>query len=84
MFNLILTALPLWLTEPFMCLLNPDLGKRRKVKNYDASTYKTVDWEKVETTRKRDLLKHAREERKANGKFTVVVESKTALAETQP
>lgn len=83
MFNMTLTALPLWLTEPFMRLLNPDLGKRRKVGNYDASTYKIVDWEKVETTRKRDLLKQAREERKASGKFTVVAESKTTLAETQ-
>ena len=29
--NIILTSLPLWLTEPFMCWLNPNLKKRQRI-----------------------------------------------------
>ena len=60
--NIILTSLPLWLTEPFMSWLNPSLKKRQRVAGYDPSTYKEIDWDRMETRNKAVLLKKARDE----------------------
>ncbi len=71
--NIILTLLPLWLTEPFMCWLNPNLKKRQRVKNYDPSTYVEIDWDRMDVRNKAVLLKKARDEFKESGTFNVTV-----------
>ena len=71
--NIILTSLPLWLTEPFMCWLNPEMKKRRRVKNYDPSTYVQIDWDRMEVRNKAVLLKKARDQFKDSGTFNVTV-----------
>lgn len=72
--NIILTSLPLWLTEKFMCFLNPELKKRQRVKNYDPSTYEEIDWDRMEVRNKAVLLKKARDQLKESGTFNVTVE----------
>ena len=69
--NIIMTSLPLRLTEPFMQFINPRLRERPRIKGYDGSTYQTIDWEKISVTRKRDLLRKAKQEMKATGKFSI-------------
>ena len=71
--NIILTSLPLWLTEPFMCWLNPNLKKRQRVKNYDSSTYVQIDWDRMQNRNKTVLLKKARDEFKQHGSFDIKV-----------
>jgi len=71
--NIILTSLPLWLTEPFMCWLNPEMKKRRRIKNYDPSTYVQIDWDRMEVRNKAVLLKKARDQLKESGTFNVTV-----------
>ena len=73
--NIILTSLPLRLTEPFMCWLNPSLKKRQRVAGYDPSTYKEIDWDRMETRNKAVLLKKARDELKESGTFNVKVKA---------
>lgn len=58
--NMVFTFLPLWLTEPFMNWLNPMMKKRGRIKDYDPSTYKTCDWDKVYMRRKAQLLTAAK------------------------
>ena len=70
--NIILTSLPLKITEPFMCMLNPAMKKRQRVNNYDPSTYKEVDWDKMEVRQKAVLLKKARDELKTSGVFKII------------
>ena len=72
--NIIITSLPLWLTEKFMCFLNPELKKRQRVKNYDPSTYKEIDWDRMEVRNKAVLLKKARDELKESGTFNITFE----------
>ncbi len=72
--NIILTSLPLKITEPFMCMLNPAMKKRKRIKNYDPSTYKEVDWDKMEVRQKAVLLKKARDELKTSGVFKIIKE----------
>lgn len=62
--NMIVAFLPLWLTEPVMKRLNPQLKKRPRIKDYDPSTYKTCDWDEVQTRRKAQLLTAAKLELK--------------------
>ncbi len=56
-----------------MTTLNPKMKERPRVENYDPESYKTVEWEKVNVTRKRDMLRQAKIERKATGKFSVKI-----------
>ena len=78
--NIILTSLPLWLSEPFMCWLNPNLKKRKRVKNYDPSTYVEIDWDRMEVRNKAVLLKKARDELKTSGTFNVKLEKEKVLS----
>jgi len=71
--NIIMTSLPLKLSEKIMTIVNPRLTERPRVENYDPSSYKTVEWEKVNVTRKRDMLRQAKIEREETGKFSVRV-----------
>jgi anaerobic magnesium-protoporphyrin IX monomethyl ester cyclase len=75
MANIIITALPLAVSEFFMTALNPALKKRRRVAKYDAAAYKTCDWDEDETKNLVLRLKKAREEHKAVGSFNVLVDS---------
>ena len=40
-----------------MLIINPAMKKRQRVNNYDPSTYKEVDWDKMEVRQKAVLLK---------------------------
>jgi|TARA_B100001964_G_scaffold3013_1_gene3382 radical SAM superfamily enzyme YgiQ (UPF0313 family) len=71
--NIIITSLPLWLSEPFMCWLNPNLKKRQRVKNYEPSTYVQIDWDRMEVRNKAVLLKKARDELKQSGTFNLTI-----------
>ena len=71
--NIILTSLPLWLTEPFMCMLNPAMKKRKRIKNYDPSTYVEIDWDRMQVRNKSVLLKKARDQFKESGTFNISV-----------
>ena len=75
--NMVMAFLPLKISEPIMTALNPEMKKRSRVSGYDAKTYREIDWNEMETKKKTILLKKARDERKATGKFTVVVEGET-------
>ena len=55
---------PLNISEFIMNIINPDTKKRQRVNNYDPTSYKTVDWERVDIMRKRDLLRKAEEKLK--------------------
>lgn len=71
--NIFLTSLPLKVSEFIMTTLNPAMKNRRRVPNYDPSTYKTHDWDENETKNLVLRLKKARDERKSTGKFSVFV-----------
>jgi anaerobic magnesium-protoporphyrin IX monomethyl ester cyclase len=73
--NILITSLPLWISEPMMGMLNPRLRSRKKIADYDPESYQTVEWAKVDVTRKRDLLRKARIERERTGRFSVRVEN---------
>ena len=62
--NMFMTWLPLNISEFIMNIINPDTKKRQRVNNYDPTSYKTVDWERVDIMRKRDLLRKAEEKLK--------------------
>ena len=81
--NIIMVSLPLRLSEKIMTTLNPRLKERPRVENYDPDSYKTVEWEKVNVTRKRDLLRQAKIEREETGKFSVRV-NRTGTGESHP
>jgi hypothetical protein len=76
--NIIMTSLPLKVSEKIMETLNPRLKERPRIENYDADSYKTVEWEKVNVTRKRDLLRKAKIEREKTGQFSVKVKGAKA------
>ena len=69
--NMIITALPVSISEPLMTTLNPALKKRSVVKNYDPASYQLCDWDENETKNLILRLKTAREERKSTGAFNV-------------
>jgi hypothetical protein len=71
--NIVMTTLPLWLSEFIMQTLNPRLRERPRIRGYDSSTYQTVEWDKIAVTRKRDLLRTARLEREKTGQFSVKI-----------
>jgi hypothetical protein len=58
-----------------MCALNPELKKRPKIKDYNAKSYITKDWDKDETKNIMRRLKKAKDNYKASGKVTVTNES---------
>ncbi len=74
--NMAMAFAPLKLTEPLMTALNPEMKKRGRVAGYDAKKYKEIDWNEMETKQKTILLKKARDERKATGRFTVMVDAR--------
>ena len=63
--NMVIAFLPLRLMEPFMNWLNPQMKNRSRIKDYDPSTYKTCDWDEMQTRRKAQLLTTAKLELKA-------------------
>ncbi len=67
MTNMAIAFLPLWLTEPFMNWLNPQMKNRSKIRNYNPATYKTCDWDEMQTRRKAQLLTSAKIELKTKG-----------------
>jgi anaerobic magnesium-protoporphyrin IX monomethyl ester cyclase len=73
MINLIITSLPLSMSEFFMTALNPAMKKRSRIPNYDPASYQTCDWDEDETKNLIIRLKKAREERKTTGTFNVLV-----------
>jgi len=82
--NIALAMLPLWLTEPLMIALNPELGKRRRIEGYDPSTYKEIDWDRMKAKQTTVLLKQARDERKKTGTFNLTVDKQPTLADFMP
>ena len=72
--NVIIAYLPLWATEWLMNALNPDMKNRPRIADYDPTTYRTMDWDKLETKNIAKRLKVARDERKKTGKFSVISE----------
>ena len=50
-----------------------------KAVNASTNTYKAVAWDKIAVTRKRGMLRNARLERKAAGKFSVKIEDKNPI-----
>jgi len=73
--NICLASLPLKITEPLMCALNPELKKRPRIKDYNPETYITKDWDKDETKNIMRRLKKAKDDYKSSGKVTVTNES---------
>ncbi len=71
--NIFISFLPLWATEWFMNMLNPEMRKRPRIIGYDADTYKIIDWDKIETKNITVRLKEARDERNATGKFNILM-----------
>jgi len=71
--NIIVTVLPLGISEPIMKLFNRKLSQRPKILDYDPESYKQIDWEKVAVVSKRDLLREARISREATGAFSVKI-----------
>ena len=69
--NICLASLPLIISEPLMCALNPELKKRRIIKDYDRDNYKIKDWDKDETKNIMLNLKKAKDQYKATGKIKV-------------
>ncbi len=82
--NIVITALPLKVSEWLMTTLNPAMKKRGRIVEYDPEAYVTVDWDKVETKKKTILLKQARDERKSTGSFNVTYTDAPALADFLP
>ena len=72
--NMVMSFLPLAVTEPLMVALNPALGNRKRVKDYDPSTYVEIDWDIMAAKKKTVLLKQAREERRDTGTFNIKVD----------
>ena len=83
MINILVAFLPLRVTEPIMVWLNPAMGKRKRVANYDPSGYRQIDWNQMETKKTTVLLKKARDERKATGTFTLTVSDPIQITEPQ-
>jgi len=79
--NIVMTSLPLGLSELIMQTLNPRLRERPLIRDYDPSNYQTAEWDKIAVTRKRDLLRTARLERESTGKFSVRAQKAGSLAE---
>lgn len=77
--NLVVTSLPLWLTTPLMCAIDPKMKDRMRVKNYDANSYKQKDWDHSETRAHAVRLSQAKKELASTGsyKMTLSTESKS-------
>ena len=63
-----------------MSWLNPNLKKRRRIENYDPSTYVQIDLDKMEVRNKAVLLKKARDELKQSGTFNVMVKENETIS----
>ncbi len=72
--NIVMTSLPLGITEPFMCFLNPNLKKRKKVEGYDPNSYVELDWDRIQSRNKSVMLRRARDEVKKTGAFTMLMQ----------
>jgi anaerobic magnesium-protoporphyrin IX monomethyl ester cyclase len=81
MINIAVAFLPLRVTEPVMVALNPAMGTRRRVAEYDPAGYRQIDWNEMETKQKTVLLKKARDERRRTGTFNLDVGDRPTLAE---
>jgi len=75
--NIFLASLPLKISEPLMCALNPDLKKRQKIKDYNPETYIIKDWNKDETKNIMRRLKKAKDHYKSSGKLDFRINRKT-------
>ena len=63
--NMIVTYLPLWLTEPIMHLIQPSMKKRVRIKDPKISmSYKPSGWSPTSGKLKAELLAFARKEQK--------------------
>jgi anaerobic magnesium-protoporphyrin IX monomethyl ester cyclase len=78
--NLIIATLPLWLVEPIMTALIPSLKERKRVKNYDLSSYRASGWDILDSRNKAVLLKDARDKNKLRQKSRKKQLSKTLEA----
>jgi radical SAM superfamily enzyme YgiQ (UPF0313 family) len=74
MTNFAWVSLPLWLTEPIMKKLDPGLCRRDRVAGYDPAKHVASDWDKETTRQKAVLLKSARDEYEAKGRFSLAVD----------
>lgn len=79
--NIMIAFLPLRVTEPIMVALNPDMGKRKRVANYDPSSYRQIDWNQIESKQKTVLLKKARDERRMTGTFSLSIDHRDKAAD---
>ncbi|OHC74349.1 MAG: hypothetical protein A3G18_03000 [Rhodospirillales bacterium RIFCSPLOWO2_12_FULL_58_28] len=71
--NLLMSSLPLWLTEPLMEALNPELKKRKKVKNYSPESFVPEGWDASIAKAVGHRLSRAREEFKKTGDINVLM-----------
>ena len=63
--NMVVTYLPLWLTEPIMHLIQPSMKKRVRIKDQKISmSYKPSGWSPTSGKLKAELLAFARKEQK--------------------
>lgn len=82
--NIVMTALPLAITEPLMTFLNPALATRRRVQNYNPNSYRIVDWDRIASKQKSVLLRRAQDEQSAHGTIDRSVREKPAFASQKP
>lgn len=76
--NIVITFAPLRLSEPIMTALNPRMKNRPKIKDYDPESYVICDWDKEESKKISILLKDAKDEKGATGKFSVLLGDRPA------
>lgn len=72
--NIVITSLPLRLSEFIMTSLNPAMKKRPRIMNYDPATYQLRDWDENETKNIITRLKSARDEHKSTGRFNALMD----------
>ena len=61
--NLVIAFLPLWITEPFMNMLNPAMKARPRIIDYDQTEYKPSGWDEENVKLKAQLLTIARHDK---------------------
>ena len=77
--NIVLTSLPIRVSELLMTTLNPSMKRRKRIADYDPATYELCDWDENETKNLIIRLKKAREEQKATGAFNVLTDAPADL-----